>query len=687
MKRLLFFCWLVLIPLSLSAQSVETVDKTGTVSARDEADDDVITLEDIEVTAERERGEYISRERMEEEGAENLWEAVRYTPGVILSGGGRRNDSNFTVRGFGADSVPVYIDGILLANPYRGESDTARLLIGDLESITIHKGYSSTLLGANTLGGAVVMRTAKPKKAFEATYKGTLGLDSEGNYASNSQLFGVGGKHNLFYGRAVYQYRDIDHFRLPREFEPTALNPQEKGERLWSGSIDRKLTLIAGITPIDELDISFTYIDQDADKGLSPPETVLRDYQIWEWTVWKRNTYSFNASYEGDELTFDLLAYYDKYDDAMLEYYNMASYLYGVHYPSSDYDEYSAGGRLLGSWEISKNHKVQGSFTFKREDHKGLRKDVTEIHVNEDTVSAGAEYTAKLFKPLTLVGGFGYDTLIPNEYWSKADTFAKLIGSAYYTVKTGTMRLYSWQLGVFYEPVKNHEVHLTYARKNHFPSMSERYSTRFGTVLPNPNLGPEIANHIELGYKGFINKLNLSAAIYYSIVTGKIVNIELPNPDNPNAAVDYARNLDETAFYVAELSAEYHYSDMIGGGLAGAVNRYSINRTHAEDDLDRVVKYITDYPEYTANAYILFEPAEFIKIIPRAEYISARHANTAGTNELPEYLLAHIKAEVKIGEHFTVSASVENIFDKLYEIREYYPMPGRTYSIGAGAKY
>ncbi|MDR2104458.1 MAG: TonB-dependent receptor, partial [Deferribacteraceae bacterium] len=582
---------IILLPLSAFTQTDEELE--------------LYILDDITVQGEAslnvQSGERISQERLEMEGAQNLWEALRYTPGVILSGGGSRGDSNFTIRGFGADSVPVYIDGILMASPYRGESDAARFLTGDLESITIHKGYSSTLLGANTLGGAVLMRTAKPRKPLDAVYKTSIELDGVGDYASNTQIFGVGGKHELFYGRAVYQYRDVDHYRLSDDFEPTTLNPQEKGERLWSDSIDRKFTLMAGITPTNELDLYITYISQHADKGLSPPETVTRDYQIWEWTLWQRESYSFNAAYQGGGIGFELLAYYDKYDDSMLEYYNMASYIYGVHYPASVYDEYSMGGRLLGSWQMNKNNKVQAGFTFKREDHRGLKKEIEEVHINEDTLSAGFEYTTKPLKALSIVLGAGYDVLTPNEYWGKEDAFAKLIGSGYYVVKTKEMRLYSWQIGVFYSLMKAHEVHLTYARRNHFPSMVQRYSTRFGTVLPNPNLGPEIANHIELGYKGEIgNFAQLSAAIYYSIITGKIVNIELPNPDNPSSLVDYARNLDETAFYGAEFAAEFSFFDWLDAALAGAVNRYSINRTHATDDMMRSIKYIPYYPEYTA---------------------------------------------------------------------------------------
>jgi len=123
---------------------------------------------------EADKGSVVTQEDMERDNAHDLWEAVRYTPGVILSGGGQRNDSSFTVRGFGADSVPIFVDGVIIANPYRGEGDAARILTGDLESVTIQKGYSSMLLGANTLGGAILMKTAKPTKELEARLDTTM---------------------------------------------------------------------------------------------------------------------------------------------------------------------------------------------------------------------------------------------------------------------------------------------------------------------------------------------------------------------------------------------------------------------------------------------------------------------------------------------------------------------------------
>ncbi|WP_043923280.1 TonB-dependent receptor [Leadbettera azotonutricia] len=676
------------------AQGIDTVEEP---LARDE----VFRLPEAEVTADRDTPELVTREEMDREGANDLWEAVKSVPGVILSGGGRRNDSNFSVRGFGSDSVPVFVDGIIAANPYRGEGDSARLLTGDMESIEIKKGFSSELLGANTLGGAVLLRTAKPKNPFEASLKTSFDFDSVFHYADSTSVASIGTKLDFFYAKAVFQYRDVDHFRLPGSFEPTAKNPQEKGDRLWSDSDDIKLTLMAGVTPISDMDIWLTYVYQDADKGYSPPDVTTSDFSIWHWPVWKRYSVSLNSTFGIGPFSFDALFYFDKYDNRLDEYYHWKAYELGIHAPHSDYDEYSLGGRLIGKWEINSWNMLQGAATYKKEDHRGLRGDMVnenelteEMHVNEDTWSLGAEYSINPWEPLTIKAGLGLDSLIPNEYWNDENEYNKLLDADYFIVKTQKMFLYTWQAGVFYkfpkseEGSRNHELRFTYARKNHFPNMAQRYSTRFGTSLPNPNLGPEIANHFELGYyfnfnnsEKFISAFTLNTAVYYSIVDGKIVTVEWPNPHYSSASVDLSRNLDSTSFWGFELAPELSLKDFLSSGLAFSWNRYTIN--HSQNGIEA----LTYYPEITLNGYVVYKPIKLLSIIPRVEYIGSRYADTEGKSELDSYFLAHLKVNADIGKYFSLSAGVENIFDTYYEIRQYSPMAGRSFTFSFTARY
>jgi len=645
--------------------------------------DDIFMLPGMEVTADKETaGTTITQEDMRREGVKDLWEAVRYTPGVILSGGGARNESNFRIRGYGPDSVPIFVDGVQMANPYRREGDAARVLTGDLEAVTIQKGYSSMLLGANTLGGAVILRTAKPVQDIELYFQPTVEADGGFGYASSAWVASAGAKRDLYYGKVTYQRRDVDHFRLPGSFEPTPDTPQQKGNRMWSDSSDTKVTAIAGMTPKSNLDIWATYVLQDADKGFSPPETS-RAYQIWEWPIWKRRSYSLNSEYSFGGFSMEALAFYDKYDNRMHEYASMLHYELGRHRSPSDYDEYSAGGRVLAGWDINGWNKLQASVVYKKEDHRGLRDDQEIIHVNEDTWSFGMEYTVKPWRRFSFEAGFGYDALYPQKYWSRDSEFAELIGAGYYVVKTDDMFLYKWQFGGFYEIADGHDIYLTYARKNHFPNMSQRYSSRFGDVLPNPNLGPEIADHFEFGYKGRVtDKLILSPAFYYSIMDGKIVDIEIPNPEDPRVPVDYARNLDRSSFYGFELSAEFDMDRYFSAGLAFSVNEYKLNKTQ-----NREVLVMSYYPEITTSGYLIVNPLRNLEIMPRLEYTSSRHANTAGTNLLDSYWLANVRVKYDFCDYLSATAGFNNIFDKYYEIREYYPQAGRSFTLSLAVRY
>ncbi len=627
-------------------------------------------------------GDVITQNEMERDNVHDLWEAVRYTPGIILSGGGRRNDSSFTLRGFGADSVPVFVDGMIMTSPYMGRSDAARVLTGDLESVTIQKGYSSRLLGANTLGGAVLMQTAKPKRPLEARFDATVALDSVYKKASEYYLGSFGSKEDLFYIKGTLQYRDIDHFRLSDDFEISDVNPQPAGDRLFSDSTDSKVTLVGGFTPTDTLDIWMTYIFQEADKGVSSPETTIQDYVIWDWTKWRRESVSLASSYKNGSFELGGMVHYDKYDNALNEYYSIPSYQAGVHAPTSIFDEYTAGGRITSGWRLNESNRLESAVIFQRQKHSGFKEKSEEIMIVEDTFSVGMEYTYTPFSNLTLVAGIGYDELEPRDFWSKSDDFADWIGSEDYAVNPEAYWLIAGQMGLFYEWIDGHELRATYARKNRFPTMMQRYSTRYGRELPNPNLRPEVADHFELGYKGKIGALNLDAALYYSNLQDKIVTLEVPNPSHPAIPVDYFMNLNEVAFYGFELGIEAFLNEYTTGGVSFSLNRYEMGAT-----ADRTVEVIPYYPEHTASGYIVIAPTDKLMLIPRVEYVDSRYPTIEKKDVLPSYFLANFKMTYDFDDYFSCALKIDNILDENYEIREFFPQSGRTFSLTFSARY
>jgi iron complex outermembrane receptor protein len=119
----------------------------------------------------------------------------------------------------------------------------------------------------------------------------------------------------------------------------------------------------------------------------------------------------------------------------------------------------------------------------------------------------------------------------------------------------------------------------------------------------------------------------------------------------------------------------------VSGGFSFSLNRYFIY--HSVNS----VNAISYYPMITVNAYAVARVFDVVSVIPRVEYIHSRYANTEATAELPAYFLAHLTVRAGIGERVSVSAGVENIFDTLYEIKQYFPMAGRSFNFSLEVKY
>jgi iron complex outermembrane receptor protein len=238
-------------------------------------------------------------------------------------------------------------------------------------------------------------------------------------------------------------------------------------------------------------------------------------------------------------------------------------------------------------------------------------------------------------------------------------------------------------LGVFWNMTERHELRLTYARKNHFPTMFQRYSTQQDRVLPNPDLGSEIANHFELGYRGGFTWFPvLSAAAYFSDVINKIVDAKKVSPDDSRIIVTQAANLDETFLYGIELAAEFDTPlNGLSGGAALSLNGYTLRYSKIS------AEKLSYYPALTGNLYLVYKPLTYLSLIPAAEYLASRCTDLSGAEELPAAFLVHFKASVDIGKHFTAAVGVENILDTYYEIRQYFPQPGRTYTLTLTARY
>nr|VVV04219.1 Hemin receptor [Aliivibrio wodanis] len=110
----------------------------------------------------------VTADDIENTMANDIQDALKYTPGVSANGGGRFGLSGFTIRGMSDSRIKMLVDGVQQPTPYNPGSNEQRkypsaIEIDTLKAIEVNKGPSSTLYGSDALGGTVLMQTKNPE--------------------------------------------------------------------------------------------------------------------------------------------------------------------------------------------------------------------------------------------------------------------------------------------------------------------------------------------------------------------------------------------------------------------------------------------------------------------------------------------------------------------------------------------
>ncbi|USD68221.1 TonB-dependent hemoglobin/transferrin/lactoferrin family receptor [Vibrio sp. SCSIO 43136] len=161
-KPLLTSCILLALSQPVFAQSNIVFDEVVVSATKIEQD-----IKDVSATVEK-----VSSDDIDNAMATDLKQALKYTPGVEVNGTGRFGISSFNIRGMDGSRVKVMVDGVQQAVPYNPGAAEQRhysnaFEVDTLASIEVNKGPSSSIYGADALGGAVLLRTKNPSDVLK----------------------------------------------------------------------------------------------------------------------------------------------------------------------------------------------------------------------------------------------------------------------------------------------------------------------------------------------------------------------------------------------------------------------------------------------------------------------------------------------------------------------------------------
>ncbi|WP_219096660.1 TonB-dependent siderophore receptor [Pseudomonas sp. UMAB-40] len=261
----------------------------------------------------------VTAHQVEVQGARNLTQALRYTPGLNTGGFTDRNSiaDEITSRGFAP--TPLYLDGAYI--PYAGSLGGAPQIDPyTLERIEVLKGPSSVLYGQNQPGGLINMVSKRPTTEQRSQVK--LGA---GSYNRVNGAFDTSGPID---DQKAFTYRlvgvtnkgndQVAHTHSERMLLAPSLT--------WTPTDDTSLTLLAQIQR-DDGQVDYQSLPRIGSLNRGPNgEKINRDFFSGDshYNDYKRNQYVFGYDFThnfSDDLKYRSTARYTDVRDRYKGFY------------------------------------------------------------------------------------------------------------------------------------------------------------------------------------------------------------------------------------------------------------------------------------------------------------------------------------------------------------------------------
>ncbi|WP_443971979.1 TonB-dependent receptor plug domain-containing protein [Sphingobium sp. CR28] len=468
-------------------------------------------------------GSIVSAPAMERFNRVSLDEAVNLMPGVSASNsGGSRNERLIFVRGFDRFQVPLSMDGIRVYLPADNRLDMGRFLTPDVAQVQVAKGYASVLDGPGAMGGAINLVTRTPTKALEVEARGTISLDRDADYAGYNVFGLIGTRQDKWYAQASYTRNRVDHWDLAGGYAPTT--NQAAGERDLSDTSDWRVNAKIGFTPNATDDYALSYTRQEGAKNAPIETTVpLPAQRYWQWPYWNiESLYFLSTTALSDDATLKTRVYHNSFDNLLraFDQRGQTSQTLARAF-NSYYADKAFGGSAQFDLRLPANNRLSIAFFYRRDRHDEWQQVFPSGRTEprqrtvEDTYSAAIEDEIAFTPSLSLTLGASYD-------WrdlGKAQDYAGTpgaAGSGYVNYPLRNAQAINGQGRLSWHPDETRELYASLSSRTRFPTLFERFSSRFGGATSNPDLQSERATQAEAGGRWQFGSIRLEGAAYYA---------------------------------------------------------------------------------------------------------------------------------------------------------------------------
>lgn len=480
----------------------------------------------------------------------NAAQAMTNLPGVsLLQVYGGRNQVMVSIHGFSYLQVPLYVDGILMNDPYDSTLDYREIPTTDIAEVQVAKGFSSALMGPNAVGGAINIVTKEPQRKYEGEML-TGGASGDG-FVSSIRL---GSRMPRVFVEGALDWTQANYMPLSGNFVNNVLQPTD--EMNLSSSHNAKYSGRVGWTPNDKNEYVLSYMNEKANDGIplntgndplnendcsastltsSTLYTCINNtggkFSYRSWSYWDKTSYYFHSNTSlGDQSSVKLRVFYDQYPNLMYFYNPPAS---GAAAPASPLSLYTTANLDWGSVTLYNDHadgfstefnstkvrlnSISGSFYFKDDLHRevpapqGIAPGSAERAFGDDRqqiASIGIQDVVTLTERLTATAGMSFEHLDGLQASNSANNYYAFVApqcptntsTTNYAACTPHQWAYNPQVSATYAFKDSSRLFAGFTEKSRFPGLKEMYSFKMNTGIPNPNLQTERSQNYEVGY-------------------------------------------------------------------------------------------------------------------------------------------------------------------------------------------
>ena len=631
----------------------------------------VFELGEIEVNAQGEAQSdppfvmRVDKEHMEQFQALNISDALRNEPGITLTSGGRRAESQLYIRGFDARQITLNVDGIPVYVPYDGNVDLSRFLTADFEQVVVTKGLGSLMYGPNSMGGTINLVTKRPDKDFSGSVNLDLITTAEDlyTYAGSMQLGGWMSKQ--FYATGGLAGVSTDGFPLSDDFVGNAVQPS--GSRVNADSNDVTANLKVGYVPNAKDEYTLSYMRIDSDKS-APPYAGSQPNNLvyWDWPQWdKQSVYYIGHTSVGDGFV-KTRVYYDSFDNKLTAYddASMTTTKKNSSFKSA-YEDASWGAIIEGGLPIGE-HMLKSLLSYKNDEHNetdlakdGKKYDSPWLAYSSHTWSGGLEDVWALSKATDLTLGYRYDNYSVDQVQEYADSAKTQVKDT----DTGGDDSSNNILLTLGHTIEGHRIYAGAALKSRFPTLKDRYSYRLGKAIPNPSLSQEDVVNLEVGARGKLGVFGYQVSIYHAQLEDAIESVTV------KPGVTQLQNVGSATNQGVDLSFDVPLGDEV---------LFSTSYSYLDRSLSNAALVPTNTPKNQLLSTLAWMPNAKAELDVDFEYAGSRQTSTDGLRPVSSYNLFNLRSSYAVNKDLTLRAGIYNLLDKNYEITEGDPMPGRT---------